>query len=170
MRSILILIVAVIATMASAAPAGDVVGSATNTILGKENDVIASNDNIVLGQANSVQGKMLQQSTYIRTRYFGSASSDAASFTGNLGNDTFSGGTTVSETESHSTQAAATSSTLSVGADASATASTQGSEESITAGGAGAASEFADTNAGTGASPSGAAGGTNGDAGANDTP
>ena len=50
-----------------------------NTVLGGENDVIASDDNIVLGTKNSVQGKMLATSTYIRTRYYGSAATSLPS-------------------------------------------------------------------------------------------
>ena len=149
----------------------EVVGSTTNTILGKANDVIASDDNIILGQGNSVQGKMLQQSTYIRTRYFGSASSNSASFVGALGNDTFAGGTTISETASSSASLSSSSSTLSAGTDASSTASTSSSEDATTAGGAGASSVIhRPIEAGTGASPSGAAGGTNGDGGASSIP
>ena len=168
MHSIFLLVVAVIAT--TMATTDGIKGSTTNTILGKENDVIASDDNIVIGQGNSIQGKMLQQSTYIRTRYFGSASSDTASFAGVLGNDTFAGGATISNTEASTTADTATSSTLGVGQDASSTTSTQQSQDTTTAGGAGASSDIQDTTAGTGSSPDGAAGGTNGEPGASTVP
>ena len=160
-------IVALLATLASA----QIRGSSTNTILGRANDVIASDDNIVIGQGNSIQGTMLQQSTYIRTRYFGSASSDSASFTGVLGSDTVSGGATISETESSSNADIATSSTFGVGSDASSTTSTQQTPGGVSsAGGAGAASDNQDTTAGAGSSDQGAAGGVNGDGGAATAP
>ena len=160
-------IVALLATMASAE---EIRGSSTNTILGRANDVIASDDNIVIGQGNSIQGKMLQQSTYIRTRYFGSASSDSASFTGVLGSDSFAGGATLSDTETSSNADIATSSTFGVGHDASSTTSTHQSQTATTAGGAGSVSDHQDTTAGAGSSHHGAAGGTNADDGAATAP
>ena len=148
----------IVALVASTASADEVKSSSTNTILGKGNDVVASDDNIVLGQANSVQGKMLQQSTYIRTRYFGSASSDSASFLGALGNDTFAGGVTLTGTTTSTLEHGATSSTISAGSGGSATAAVDGVHQ--TSSGGGTASVANTTQAGAGASDNGAAAGS----------